>query len=247
MADHGDVRAIIDRLLDDRAMRTSMVRSIKLQRAKDLDRLRRFADGRSNLSGGPPGDREYWVRDRLLRPMALADAAILLRQADRVIAAVGVEPDLPTFRSLAPDLEEPREAQRFPVLHLIANGCGPRYDRWHKFYYGEIAERHLAATALAMRYFAAAHGGALPQTLDALVPEILRAVPADPMIVEGRLGYRPEGPDPVLYGVGEDGQDDGGSEQPIDAARELSTGWGRLTDTRDMVVHLRSRLVGPRP
>jgi hypothetical protein len=64
-------------------------------------------------------------------------------------------------------------------------------------------------SALALQAWRAEHGR-YPDSLDALAPGILQAVPADPF-GSGELKYRREGEKYVLYSVGPDGRDDGGT------------------------------------
>jgi hypothetical protein len=95
----------------------------------------------------------------------------------------------------------------------------------------------LAAERYRLKY------GRWPETLDALVPEFLPAVPADPY--DGRpLRYRrlPEGA--VVYSVGPDKQDDGGRlREPKDEPRKPGTDLGfRLWD-----VELRGQPPPPQP
>src|SRR5687767_15886769 len=60
----------------------------------------------------------------------------------------------------------------------------------------------------------AGHGGAFPDDLDALVPEILPAVPLDTLAGGGkRLGYVNDPKRPRIYNVGENGVDDGGTDR----------------------------------
>jgi hypothetical protein len=70
------------------------------------------------------------------------------------------------------------------------------------------AEDHMFLAALALQAWRAEHG-AYPDTLDALVPDILKEVPADPF-GRGALRYRRDGERYVLYGVGPEGRDHGG-------------------------------------
>ncbi|MGO8675782.1 MAG: hypothetical protein ACLQVX_07910 [Limisphaerales bacterium] len=66
-----------------------------------------------------------------------------------------------------------------------------------------------ATTALAVERFRRAHGDALPDTLEALVPAYLRAVPSDPF--DGKpLRFTKHGPSYAVYAVGSDCKDDGG-------------------------------------
>lgn len=67
-----------------------------------------------------------------------------------------------------------------------------------------------AEVACAVERWRLAHGGALPESLDALVPAFLASVPEDPM--DGKplkFKARPRGF--VVYSIGEDGTDDGGT------------------------------------
>jgi len=72
-----------------------------------------------------------------------------------------------------------------------------------------ITERRVAAIRLAIRLYQIDHAGALPASLDELVPNYLAALPADPYAAIARpFGYRID-PKPLLYSVGKDGKDDG--------------------------------------
>lgn len=68
-----------------------------------------------------------------------------------------------------------------------------------------------ADAALAVERFRRAHNGALPASLDALVPAYLPKVPSDPYSGQPLL-FKPLNPGFVVYSVGEDGRDDGGVE-----------------------------------
>ena len=97
-------------------------------------------------------------------------------------------------------------------LHTVVKALVPGMAR--------IAERDLvlrtrvdlARTALALERCRLATG-ALPATLDALVPQYLQEVPLDPF--DGHpVRYRLQTPGYILYGVDTDAQDNGGREQP---------------------------------
>lgn len=70
------------------------------------------------------------------------------------------------------------------------------------------AQLRSARVSLAVGDYAPAHG-ALPETLDALVPEYLRSVPLDPFD-DQPLRYRREGEGFIVYSVGDNLVDDGG-------------------------------------
>jgi hypothetical protein len=65
-----------------------------------------------------------------------------------------------------------------------------------QYYYRQIARRRMAATAIAIKLYEADHGGR-PDTLDALVPDYLPAVPADPYVDDRPIGYKPAGVVPM--------------------------------------------------
>ncbi len=83
---------------------------------------------------------------------------------------------------------------------------------WKSVKEKDIAEFYMAAlqAELALRCFQKAHGR-LPDSLEALVPEFLRAVPLDPY--DGKpLKYDPA--KQIIYAVGQDLKDSGGSKEP---------------------------------
>ena len=74
-------------------------------------------------------------------------------------------------------------------------------------------ERQMTLAAIALKRYQLRHG-TLPPSLEALVPELLPAVPYDYMSAKP-LGYRLKADGTyVLYSIGEDGKDDGGDPTP---------------------------------
>ncbi len=71
------------------------------------------------------------------------------------------------------------------------------------------ARRRLLYTDLALRSFHDDRGRP-PQTLDELVPEYIREIPIDPY-ADKPLVYRPNGDSFILYSVGPDCTDNGGT------------------------------------
>ena len=96
-----------------------------------------------------------------------------------------------------------------------------------------ITHRRLAAAALAIRMYEVEQGR-LPQNLAALVPQYLPAVPLDALAEGKSLGYVPYAQRPVVYSVGRNGTDEGGSDTPLPKAIEPG-----FWDRDDAVVHLR--------
>ena len=70
-------------------------------------------------------------------------------------------------------------------------------------------QNSLLMVTLALRAYHAQHGG-YPPSLQALVPQYLTAIPADPFARSGPLRYQFQGGRYVLYSIGPDGKDDGG-------------------------------------
>ena len=72
-----------------------------------------------------------------------------------------------------------------------------------------VAHLRVTAAALAIERFRLAHGGALPDSLQQLVPTYCQSVPSDPF--DGKpLRYKTHGASYAVYSIGSDGQDDGG-------------------------------------
>jgi hypothetical protein len=84
-----------------------------------------------------------------------------------------------------------------------------------------LTDRRAAAIELALHLYRADHGGKLPETLSELVPAYLPALPPDPMGADGRsFGYHPTAQPPVIYSIGFDGVDDGGTSLPDDSNQQ---------------------------
>ena len=88
-------------------------------------------------------------------------------------------------------------------------------------------QRQMAITAIALKRYQQRHGR-YPNDLAALVPDLLVAVPIDP--VDGKpLRYHLESDDSyTLYSVGENGTDEGGDPNPEPPSR--SSAWQRGRD-----------------
>ena len=236
-----DVRGLIAVMLDESEARPSLIRDLEYRRAVVVDDSAQcLAERFPRIYRLPTIVHEPWAR-RLLRPMIQTDTPLMLRQADQVLAAARLADDLPTLLSLAPDAGGLRVLREESMcLHLWAMTCWPQYEGNVRAHFATLVERRMAATALALRLYSIERGGGLPSRLDDLVPRWLLAVPGDPMAHGRTLSYRPKGRDPLLYSVGRDGIDDGGSEASPHAAWTADDGnWSRLWWQRDAVVHLR--------
>jgi hypothetical protein len=102
-------------------------------------------------------------------------------------------------------------------------------ERGMEAHFRIVTDRRLAATALAIRLYQTDHAGARPQRLEELVPAYLPAVPLDAMAAGNRrLSYLPRAEHPVLYSVGDNGDDDAGSEAAMPKRYGDLEEWDRL-------------------
>ena len=200
-------RDLIAVLLDDGPERQGLARGIGGERVMTLDMLGNLAD-------------DAW----LLRPTFDATAVDLMPRYDRSDQAFAQA----TAASAAGIANlRPGAGKRAGVgAEIFFQG-----DRAVLSAARSIADRRLAATAVAVRLYQL-NRGRLPPTLDALVPDYLPAVPIDPMSpVGGPIRYAPAyaAPPPAtlpstlpaaptasprVYSVGEDGLDTGGAGDP---------------------------------
>jgi len=126
--------------------------------------------------------------------------------------------------------------------HLLVQIMLPGLDRAVRNHYRVLTARRLAATCLAARLYAADHDGKLPESLEDLVPAYLPAVPLDPFASGGKtltyINEAGDANDPRVYGVGENGIDNGGVEIDPDAP------WRQAEKLKDEIRHFKRR---PRP
>lgn len=110
-------------------------------------------------------------------------------------------------------------------VHPMFRGVSYDPDRWPKLHFQHLAERRIAAVMLALRLYQHDHGDALPRSLIELVTMYLPAVPADPFDAASKpFRYLPLHDPPILYSVGENGADDGGSEKAIPGQKLTGNG-----------------------
>ncbi len=218
-----EMRSVIDSTRDPECWRRRLVaqRCIMLEVAKQPILMFGF--------GGPRQLR--WQTAVLIARMQLSKltgsfqsgCADLLETNERLI---------PVTRAAFPDAL----AQESAMLLRIEQQKSPLpfFDMWRLLgrvnvdRANEEAVYRLADTLLAIAEYRASRGGALPKRLDDLVPVFLKSVPLDPF--DGQpLRYRqtilPSGFDEItLYSVGENGVDDGASDNPAPSKQGLWPG-----------------------
>jgi hypothetical protein len=144
-----------------------------------------------------------------------------LRQADKVVFLATFEHQLTNAPLNAPERLSAVEAAGSNVLQrikafppkIISGILLPGLSRAAQKFCHLDAHRDAALTALAIERFRRAHDGALPETLQQLVPTWLPKIPTD--IFDGQpLRYRRLDSGYVVYSVGPDRLDNGGKERP---------------------------------
>jgi hypothetical protein len=209
-----------------------------------LDVARCVADGRlslANLSGAGVGagpNPVASVATFAAKPVALSDGRLMIEHTTALLRAFEASPDWPTYKASAPPY--PQEIADTTVRHILAKIMLPSFERATLVYFRNVADRRMTATALAARGYALDYEGKLPAKLDDLVPTYLAAIPLDPFAPAPQpLKYVNDPEKPVIYSVGEDGVDGGGSElsAKTKANPRNQTRWDKL----DAVVHLKAR------
>jgi len=190
------------------------------QMGKDV--MENPADGIKNILHRYPGywGWKYWqsYTDELVNDKACQAALEALRLAQNRSWGLALH-DFET------NLEQVR-AQYPSAGKFIGYSAADYLDRYLFRIRSMEMQRSLLVCALALQRYKLKHGS-FPDTLDALAPEFARNTPLDP--IDGKpLHYRlnPDGTF-VLYSIGENGVDDGGSTTPLPEALRQ---WWRARD-----------------
>jgi hypothetical protein len=219
------VRKLIARLLDETTLAAGQAHAMQAERMTMLDLFRAMAKGEGRSSNSVVG---YFGQ-----PYFHANAQRAIDYMTQLSAAVGESNDWPTAAGKIGAIK-PVE-NRF-VFARAFTGSSP--ERRIKTHFQILTDRRLAATALAVRLYQLDHSGARPQRLEELVPTYLPSVPLDAMAAGSRrLSYLPRAEHPVLYSVGENGDDDAGSEAAMPKRYGELAEWDRL----DRAFYLSSR------
>jgi hypothetical protein len=229
-ASPADVRRLIDELLDEKQQVEALKWCLRGERMSQLDTMRATMNGITvNQTTGTPARRKTaWMF--LVRPYFNHNASVLLDRMTTMIESSD-QPNLPAALKSVP--KTPQQKSR---LTLLADLLLPSLERSTEVHYRCLTDRRLAAIALAIRWYACEHGGELPADLAALTPKYLPAIPSDPLTPDSRpLTYLPTTDNSIIYSLGTNNLDDGGSEQAINPLLRLPDEW----DRRDRVVHLK--------
>jgi hypothetical protein len=200
-ASREQVRALIHELLSEQGARQGLQAAWMTERASAVDAGELcLRGGWANVMGaGNPA----LLAPKAARPLIEMDVARMLDAHARMIEAVRA-PTWPAARRLLPpdDWSSQNELVRLsrPVSEVLMYSSA----RAVVLHYRSIAQRRMAAAALAVRLYEVDHGRR-PATLDELVPDYLDAVPLDLFADDGRaIRYRPDADPPILYVRGVD-------------------------------------------
>jgi hypothetical protein len=201
---------LLQDLSDEGSLRTSWVLAMQGGRAAVADAMRQCSlagslQPISSVALGPTPASLLVCADSLLRGPAYKLRAVELMRYYSACSKSGAR--LIDARGCP----EPFYAPVFPGFLEILGKSTTRYLDPIADLRKELALRRMMACALAVRLYQVDHG-TRPPGLATLVPTYLRAVPIDPFAPDNRpLGYRPDSEQPLLYSIGEDGLDEGGS------------------------------------
>lgn len=248
-APHGaplaDLLALIDQLLDDADSQRGLFRAIARERYDTALLTRAIAEG-TPLGNGAPGSSAVnrslsklkvnsWTARFLIKPNLYNDGVFAMRYYSGTLDALAKAQSLPAYRQAAPPSPD-REIEQHPFRHFISGMMLVSVDRFLQAHYRGLTDRRLPALALCIAAYRAQHDGQRPQTLDQLIPEFLKAVPADPLAQPATpLRYLP-GP-AIVYSVGTNGTDDQGSSAPLNPRRHKFVPPERW-EQEDWIVHL---------
>jgi type II secretory pathway pseudopilin PulG len=151
---------------------------------------------------------------KVLGPAFDLDAAQMVRYDTQIAVAVS-QPNYPAAKAAMPAPLKVIKNSKFIAAapHLFASLLAPSYQNIVRERYRKLTDRRSAVIALALRLYRFDHNGHWPDSLDALIPQYLPAIPIDPFSPTAvSFRYKPPaaGAVPIIYSVGENGVDDGG-------------------------------------
>lgn len=197
------VRSVIAVLLDDQTVLGGAKRAWEVERAFVLSEAGNFAATRSTYAPIHPG---------LIAPLFRLDGAREARYLSQETAIFS----LPNWPAAAAAMPAQTNSGNRSGLEDFARLFSQMLAGWSahatRYPFQALTDRRAAAIEFALTLYRADHGGRLPEKLSQLVPSYLPGLPSDPMAADGRtFGYHPAAQPPVIYSIGFDGVDDGGT------------------------------------
>lgn len=237
------VKQLIADLLDDRALRAEYVDGMQMERMSQIDTFGRFLDGDFNAMAGPgqPPSASPLLAFAA-KPIIRDNAVYCIEKTTQMIdiARGDTFDNWAIAKARSDDWERELSGKLSDWRYHFARMLLPSFVRSADTHFRIRTDRQLAATALAIRLYQSDHGGALPESLDKLVPNHLPKPPLDPRTDGKPLGYR-GGDDPIIWSAGANNIDDGGSDQPMDEKPARTSGEISQWQKKDVVVSLKAR------
>lgn len=237
------VKQLIADLLDDRALRAEYVDGMQMERMQQIDTFGRFLEGDFNAMAGPGQPPSSSPLLALAAKPIIRDNAVycIEKTTEMIEIARGDTFDNWAVATARTDQWERELSGKLSNWrYRFAGMLLPSFVRSADTHFRIRTDRQLAATALAVRLFQSDHGGALPESLDKLVPDYLPKLPLDPRTDGKPVGYR-GGDDPIIWSAGVNNIDDGGSETPADPKFANMPGPVDRWLAKDAVVKLKGR------
>jgi hypothetical protein len=245
-ASRQQVQALIAELLDDATLRRGFHDGMQTERMMEYD------------IATHPASLGVWATNFIpivrvtYQPIFDLDAIRIMDNTPQVMRAVQAD-NFQAAEALMPhpDRDLTSVSTAGGATRLMSRIIMPSFNRVSTTQFRAIAARRVAALRLAIRVYQLDHDGAFPASLEELVPAYIPGVPLDPFTSDGRkLGYR-SSPQPFIYGVGEDGVDNGGdttlpSRRPPTTAPAGSPDDNWTWERRDVIFPL-TRYVRPPP
>ncbi len=183
----------------------------ELDRVRDRAMLSRFFAGERCFSNAM-SQHTAAQSGRWTRPYVMTPNQIRINNLLTEIIALVAEPSYArrqaALRRLETEYPSRKNRKVFAPWRILADIMVPALLRSTVAFERMIAQADGARLAIALRQYGAAHG-AYPETLDALVPEHIEALPEDPFSGED-FQYAREGEGFVVHSVGEGGKNRGG-------------------------------------
>ena len=219
------LQTVIRRLLDTGPSQAGWRWACQGERAMQLDMLRAVMENRPVAGGAGAQLQAFGVV--FARPFVRGNAVMLLDHMTDAIAAIDRAPDQPAWRQQIDASPSGMAIRGSPRRYALASLLLPSIQRSGEAHFRARNDRACGAIALAARAYAADHGGELPATLAAMVPEYLPRVPTDALIGGGApIGYDPERR--IIWHAGLNLRDDKGT----DVDRAQTARWNAAnTDT----------------
>lgn len=219
-AQAGQVKDLIYDLLDTDSARRGWARGIMFERSTTYDAIEGVRRGQwtvwefGDLRG--PVQQSQSSRPWLLGPLLTWDEFTCLRsqtslvegakQATYPAALRKMDNGLGSYQDVLVRKGEPGFKKLNPIGAILLPTI---HIEGH---YEHMALRRLAATALAMRLYEVEKGNSPAALGDLVAAGYLKEVPADPFSDKGEpVHYKTDPKQPVLYSIGKDGKDDGGT------------------------------------